>query len=347
MIDYLCPSYFKDFKCKCGSCRKCCCEGFTICISESEYFRLIGMQCNKGLREKLDCAFEILPDATADRYASLVHNYVGNCPLRDESGLCLLQKKYGEKVLPNVCKEYPRSIKTDYKECACSNSCERTIEMLCCEKSLSFENIHIDNIDKDINVNNLSIRKKIIEILQNDKLTFQTRLLNVGKYLLSLQNQVVFEENDKTNYSPIIKVLEYFKDNENSSANYSKNAYDFLINVNNINEILSSKLKDITKNLPDFNKWIENVFVNHIFYEQFPFSNSYENFIDEFKSLVGTYDFIMALLLTNDVDSKEKFVDIVSSCFRLIEHTPFDYNIAVILTLNGVKTFNDINKLIF
>ena len=105
------PSYYKDFVCKCGACRHTCCDGWGITISEAEYFRLLGAAFPDDLRRRLDSALTVLDDPSPERYAYLRPNYLGDCKMLTESGLCALHAVCGEDELPLICRLYPRSVK--------------------------------------------------------------------------------------------------------------------------------------------------------------------------------------------------------------------------------------------
>ena len=57
--EFLVPDYFLDFSCKMGDCRRACCVGWPVSISMKEYFSLIGLDCEKELRVKLDCGLKV------------------------------------------------------------------------------------------------------------------------------------------------------------------------------------------------------------------------------------------------------------------------------------------------
>ena len=109
--EYLMPDYYPDFHCKTGMCRAACCVGWNVSLSMQDYFRLLGVECRKHVREKLDCALHVKRYPTEDSYAELVHRYDGNCPLRMESGLCAIHAEAGEQALPAICRLYPRAIR--------------------------------------------------------------------------------------------------------------------------------------------------------------------------------------------------------------------------------------------
>lgn len=125
------PGYYKDFRCKGGTCRHTCCGGLAVNITQEEYFRLVGMECSPALRSDLDLALKPLNNPDPYRYACISPNFYGQCRLLDEKGLCRLQKECGYDVLTSVCKYFPRSSRMrDGAQCATANACEETLELL-------------------------------------------------------------------------------------------------------------------------------------------------------------------------------------------------------------------------
>ena len=124
------PDYYPHFACKGGACRATCCRGWDVSLPMDEYFRLLGLDCSPELRARLDGAFHAVDAPSPERYAQISHNWLGDCPMQREDGLCALQCECGETALPAVCRRYPRGARGLFdRECACSNSCEAVLEM--------------------------------------------------------------------------------------------------------------------------------------------------------------------------------------------------------------------------
>ncbi len=129
--EFLVPEYYPAFTCKGGQCRHSCCCGYEVNITMTEYFRLLGLDCPPPVRDALDRALLVRPGGREDAYATLFPNWEGDCRLHRADGYCALQGACGEKVLPAVCRYYPRSPRTDFvPECACANACEGVLEQL-------------------------------------------------------------------------------------------------------------------------------------------------------------------------------------------------------------------------
>ena len=133
---FLMPDYYLHFSCKMGKCRSACCVGWPISISMQNYFHLLGMNCPKHLRNKLDIGLRVYEHPGKDRYAYFTPDYHGDCPLRMTDGRCSIHAEMGEEVLPDICRLYPRGIRTEngLYECSCANSCEAVLELLLAKK---------------------------------------------------------------------------------------------------------------------------------------------------------------------------------------------------------------------
>ena len=79
---FLMPDYYLHFSCKMGKCRSACCVGWPISISMQNYFHLLGMNCPKHFRNKLDIGLRVYEHPDKERYAYFTPDYHGDCPLR-------------------------------------------------------------------------------------------------------------------------------------------------------------------------------------------------------------------------------------------------------------------------
>lgn len=66
-------------------------------MSREEYFRLIGLDCSEDLHHRLECAFRMPEEPSPERFRLISPNWLGECPMRDSDGLCLLQKNVAKK----------------------------------------------------------------------------------------------------------------------------------------------------------------------------------------------------------------------------------------------------------
>ena len=190
------PDYYPHFACKGGACRATCCRGWDVSLPMDEYFRLLGLDCSPELRARLDGAFHAVDAPSPERYAQISHNWLGDCPMQREDGLCALQCECGETVLPAVCRRYPRGARGLFdRECACSNSCEAVLEMFWDrEASLGF----VEGSDGGLFPEAApapeprraqryrAIRALCFGTMQNRSLGLAQRLLRIGRMLRAL-----------------------------------------------------------------------------------------------------------------------------------------------------------------
>lgn len=345
---FIVADYYENFKCKCGDCRNCCCEGWGVTLSYAEYTRLLGLVCHKSLRAKLDRSFYILPDATAERYAALNRTYTGSCPLRDDDGKCFLQKSKGEGILPEICKIYPRNVmERGVREGACANSCEETLSLMFATNSplvFSEKEINVDADDSNYTVTSsefAKIQSDAIKILQNRRLTLSNRLYELCLFASKLKNTNIDEADCEAetsfpvNTGATIDTLRAVADIVGFlctySPSFSKNGTQALDAIGfshdgNINEIYNAYRANENKlyeTLPNMDIYLEDVIVNHLFFTRFPSCDVGQTAYDKCISAAG----IAAVLkftvssLADKIKSVEDFIDVTALSFRCFEHS--------------------------
>lgn len=358
---FLVPDYYEDFCCKGGACRSTCCDGWGISVTREEYFRLLGMDCPPELRKRLDCAFHPPKDPSPERYMLLTPRWDGDCPLRAENGLCALQCSCGEDVLPSICRYYPRGVRTEFAyECSCTNSCEKVLEMLFDrEEPLMFQTKELRfeydppkarMLRKPRGYYN-AIRKMCGDILHNKKESIQKRVWRVREALLEIRPLMDGEVGEMlaalTRLSLCAEPVQMQPEKMDATMETVRTMAEVLAE----NSVSLSKYHEAARNaLPDaqayakacahfealFPQWqrdMENMLLNHIFYECFPFSDVQENLADEGTALCATYALVRYLTVgyLAERESRDDYVDAAAAAFRLIEHSRFDHNAAVIL----------------
>lgn len=349
----LVPDYYTDFKCKCGECRHCCCHGWGITLSYEEYMRLLGIECSEKLRKKLDCAFFVLKDCDNERYAEVNMNYLGNCPLQSEDGYCALQCECGEKVLPKICRVYPRN--TYYPvngEGACANSCEKVVEMLFEEKNgLSFKEIEIKSkFNPEISDEILKIQKEALGFLQNRNYSLNERLIMLGEYMKVNSDKKAYGVADFCG-----AILDTVSEIENYSPSFSE--YASVVNgdfgeYGRNPEFFFKKYKEekiaFINNFPDYGICFENVMNNHLFFERFPTVNPGETAKDKYMELCGVYaiTFFVTVAYTYRHNLKNDFVDVIAGLFRCFEHSSADSLIKSYLKRTGRYSYSFIKILL-
>ena len=343
---YLVPDFYKEFACKCGECRISCCEGWDITISQKEYYDILSLDTSEELGSRIMRAFYIPKDAAPEHFAVLNHDWLGRCPLRGEDGLCMLQVEKGEDAIPQLCKRYPRSIRPDLSEATLSNSCERMIEMLLNRTTpikyvmtdLPYESTGHEAPDR------FALRMQCIGILQD-------RHSSLKESLLSLGNLICGRSPGERTFEGCLTALLTFCD---LYAEISPSISDYCLYAKrSLDGISAEGYKDRYRSLkdmvPDMEITLENLLINHMFYEKFPFSETRENEEEEFVSMCGLIGFLDLLITGNSdrISCQDDMVDLLSHAFRMIEHTSFHYNAHVLLSQAGFDDPSDAMCLVF
>ena len=351
--------YWEEFECKGGACRHSCCQGWGISLSMKEYFRLLGMDCSPELRRKLDGAFHLVENPTEERYAQITPDWRGDCPMHMENGYCQLQVECGAQALSKICRLYPRSPRSHFGcECACSNSCERTLELLRkrvepmkivpLKAPVEMPGQTGDRLSGLIRNHYLEIRKMCISEMQNRTMPLTERLLSLGEKLkkvqaaldtaddgaiseavASVRNARIRANREVPQLRPdfqrmINRELGMNSRSVGEEAEYAEN----LLNKHTFEEIFSRFIQKV----PDWEVFFEQIMVNHMFYESFPFSDKRENLNGEFLSLSIVYGYAVFLAACSmwERDGDEALIDACAAAFRLIDHSAFDWNSLVL-----------------
>ncbi|NLO64650.1 MAG: hypothetical protein GX095_05370 [Clostridiales bacterium] len=352
------PDYYTDFACKRGECRHTCCCGWGVSLSMSEYFRLLGLNCSKKLRKKLDVSFYIAENPHPQRYAVFKKTGEGDCPLRQKDGLCGLHKECGEEVLPGICRYYPRAPRGGYAfECSCSGSCEKVIELLMARKdkiglkevTLTFDLSTVPPLISDENTREIYKKTRIdcLSIIQDRDYPLPVRIRRIGEYLKSLGGGPAPDESGRDFAKEFETAKAAFMRIEESSVSlggYAAVVEDVFADINAYPEV-KARFEAL---FPDWEIMLENLMVNHIFYEKFPFSDCYSNFSEAFYSLCGAYTFLryMGMGYTYRYPSTDALADVWASALRVIEHSGFDRNIAYLFKRGGVNSFASLAALL-
>ena len=363
-MNYIVPEYYKHFQCKCGNCRSSCCDGWPIRISMKEYFQLLGVKCSDELRSRLDIALKVNTQPSNECYGQIATSWQGLCMLHREDGLCALQSELGEHSLSEVCKRYPRNTKghQNYNECSCSNSCEQVVELLMEQKNpLQFHDMDL-LLEPEFLTSLTPIKHSLcqhsISLLQSRSIPLPERLLALGNYLYGLKPS----SNRPTYLSEAFKLLhkinQYYENSRSISdfCQISQNYYgtqdkEDLSHMNLV--VLAQKHQTAANHLeqllPDWQIILEQLLVNHMFYNSFPYADNQENVSDAFLSLVCVYSFLKFNLLGN-LDKnfvKEDIADIIAAMFRVIEHSGFKYTVVKLARELNPSTDDIIPELIY
>lgn len=339
-MNYIVPEYYKQFKCKCGDCRNSCCDGWPIRITMKEYYQLLGLNCSENLRVRLDCALKLRHDLTHEASAQIATDWRGICMLHREDGFCSLQLELGENSLPEVCRNYPRNLKhlPDHNECSCSNSCEEVVELLMMQREplkfiamdLPIEPVFPIRLQQD----KYDICQNAVHIIQDRSKPNNERFITLGSFLLGPDHFIQRTEDRSLAFQTLNEVVQYYT-NSSSICDYCQEVIHYFGDGNekswteatlemNIQKYLSA-LKHIQTILPDWEILLEQLIVNHMFYNNFPYTEKSENVSDAYLSLLLTYAFLRFNILGYMYGKTDLnlLVDFIAAMFRLIEHSNF------------------------
>lgn len=316
------PSYYSSFVCKGKDCRNCCCDGWTITLTEKEYFEIQNLDVSEDLKEKIEAYVGILPHPTEEEYARINLNYRGECPLRrEDNGYCGLQVEVGEEKIPSICRYYPRAPRLyPEKECCISNSCEWVIEyLLQDEEKISFEKKKLsfafddDEARKEYAADYKEKQKACFSILEDRSTDVLSRIHKIGSYL-------------KVPLFPTEYISEELSELRKSFS-HSASLEDKL-SAFEADRDPQVREEEIHRLVPSFDIKAEKILVNHLFFLQFPYVEGKNDFQRAYLGLLFVYLFGTEYILANLKEySLEAFVDLTSVYFRVAEHSNF-YDLA-------------------
>ena len=357
--NYLVPDYFFDFHCKMGACRRACCEGWPISVSLKDYFSLLSADVSKELRIKLDCALHIAPNPSPEAYAQILPRYDGTCPMRMEDGRCALHYEIGEYALSDVCRLYPRGVRED--ECSLANSCEAVVDMLMDrDEKIRFQEAKLDfRMPKfperqhffETAGCEMEIRMHLISIMQLRNYALNERIALLGMTLKALNDALV-----KKDHEAVLKIIEnrvqialpahdgpahddllrgldianhmlfLLDERSDSIREYGEKALAAFGTGEHEFDVYMKNKALFESAFPKWETWFEHLFVNHMFFSQFPFQDRPVDLGEEYLAILSVYILMKFLLIGNAEEGyeKEKAADIAAAVFRLIQHTEFD-----------------------
>ncbi len=341
------PDIYTEFICKAGDCRKTCCHGWHITLTMQEYYRLIGLDCSPELRRRLDGGIYMLEMPTNERYAEFAKNYIGDCKMHGDDGLCTVQCECGEDCLPSVCRYYPRSPKTLHgDECSMSASCEGVCELLMKRKTpIEFKRVELEfkyylppKLDDFITFTYERVRKMYIGILQNRTVSFYKRMQTVVKASEIIAASLDSQSADR--FDELLAECRSLKESEICTT-YDARVFDtvkriiarlcerfpldcYMEHINNTTYAgYEEKLKRFNEVHTDMDIIAEQLFVNHVFYMGFPYIVGNGAVIDcrlAALSLAALYDMWLIIAVTcMESGSFEELSDITSEVFKMAE----------------------------
>lgn len=361
--DFLVPDYYADFSCKCGQCRHTCCDGWAVTFPRADYFRLLSVPCSPELRRKLDTALHLADDPTPDRYAELLPNWEGHCPLQRADGLCALQAECGEDAISTTCRYYPRGIRTmDDDECACSASCERVVEILLHRQApMTFRRMRLSfamplpprETDAALTAETRPLRRDVVLMLQAREVPLSSRMLGIRAALM-------LEESGHQTSESRMQAFRAAAKGQNTPADWALRAEILrllteelladtismggiaaellpLLRGEQAGAVLQQAAGTFQADAPDWAFGAEQLMVNHVFYAGFPYGTHQERPATAAVSLCAEYAVLRGTaVLVHQLHREENaLVDALAALFRVMEHSAFGWNAAVVLEREG------------
>ncbi len=325
--EFLFPEYYKDFSCKCGDCRSTCCHGWGITLTQDDYFRVISTDCTPDLRRRLDVAFRPAtnPAPTPERYAMISYNWLGRCPIQTDDGFCALHRECGEGSIPEICRRYPRCIRTmPIHEACTSTSCEYTLELLYRDdEPVHFIKEVIEVFDEEYDIpaaarldasEYTAIRGKAFSILSDRSYDIDSRIL-----LLADEFNAELPYNSMS-HEDATKLFARLLPSSNALSEISDEIDEY---YNDESSIKRFNLDSVEK----MDIYLEKIFVNHVFYKAFPRSFEGSTISEEICSLLAVralHRYVTEAYIGVHGWSIDNFVDVTAKLFRMIEHSRFD-----------------------
>ena len=305
--------YYDKFKCKCGDCRHVCCGGWGITVSDTEYFRLLGLECSPETRSVLDCALAVVDDPCPERYAMMKPSYTGKCRLINDAGLCSLQIECGEEVLPAVCRTYPRSL-TD-SHAGCSASCERVVEMLMRDTPLTFS-------------------APLPEPMAAYVKALQSREKPLNERISALLTDVFPHGGTHSYFDLLGAYIDTISEaSEHFAETFRRDFHEYE------EEKLRGEIAKFDRRFPCADIWYANLMANRMLITDFPGE-------DIKAALCGIVcEYALLRFVSAGCETEERFVDKVSELYRIIGHTNFSKNSAAAINRAGAYSADGLSAL--
>ena len=117
-------SIYDSFICTAEKCPENCCRGWRVHIDDDTVQKYLEM---KGV-----CGFMIRACMHTDDSMPYFSGRSVVCPLMTFKGLCSIQKRFGEDLMPEICRRFPRDIRNygAFAEMHLDPACTRVSEML-------------------------------------------------------------------------------------------------------------------------------------------------------------------------------------------------------------------------
>lgn len=332
MAEWIETDYFDAFECKCGACRHTCCTGWSISVNMRDYFRLIGMDCSDALHARLERAFRDPENPSPDRFKMISPDWLGECPLHDSDGLCMLHRELGSACLPMICRLYPRSIRIEggVRRACCSNSCEAVIETLMRQDQLT-----IVRRERDLEVGiaeekiDLAPTFRAVDIIHDRSLSLHDR---IDKICAQLGGRMPNEADPAESFRRLIFAMDCLREMSKSLSAVGEAAFDRYADADGYARF-TADIAAFERAYPEWERTFENVMMNHLLYMDFPWADSRITVPQACTGLRAAYEVMRIICAAHTLQdrSPEAIADAIAGAFHVIEHSAFYYNINILL----------------
>lgn len=174
---------YNNFKCTAEKCKFTCCEGWDICVDEDTFDKWNSLQTDK----------DYILKQVEKRKSGRLEGYVINkethevCPFLENDGLCKIIKNHGEEHLALTCRTFPRIENAigGKKELSLSCACPEVVELI--SKLQTKVYVSEENLkETDGDILELRIREALINILQQDNIALDYKLIVAYQMLMEL-----------------------------------------------------------------------------------------------------------------------------------------------------------------
>ena len=320
MVKVLRPDYYNDFKCTGSNCESNCCRSWKIFIEKDTYIKYQDIQ-NENFKKKFNRITVLNEEKKSNRNYALMGYDNKNCIFLEKDGLCYIHKKYGEALLPGICKKYPRLFFEFNKTYQTSlvNSCPEVLKLLMKNKRIKFEkkDIKEEMFSNDVDLRKVDIseydiffiKEKFIEILQMDNIEIEKKLVILLKVAKEIDNVISDEK-----YKNIEEIFYKFHDNTNNNGNETQGDInlqftiikDFVKkNINKLNGIGKEFLKymimafsmlsedNLKKGYEDY--YLKSIEKDNYYIENYLVSELFNNF--NYKNEKNKYSYMVIKLI--------------------------------------------------
>ncbi len=292
-------SNYDKFKCTADKCKFTCCEGWDISIDTNTY--------NKWRKEKDDSDYLLnnVKVKKCDNKAEYSINKETHdpCPFLDKQGLCYIVKKHGEDYLSSTCHMFPRVENVfDYrKELLLSCSCPEVVELI------SGMNGKINIYSKtssnfEYNLLELKIREALINIIQQENLNLEYKLIISFEMLVSILENESFNREDN-----LLEEIDKYKNNiQNLTCTYKEIELNIDESIEEINYLFLDIIENY-KEVPMFNSLLRDIssFAEEADFEMLSSKwNSYKNLLKKYNDLIENCIISKVLIncVSNDIE---------------------------------------------